>query len=126
MRFLIDECLSVELVTVAAQAGYEAYHVAHVGKAGWKDWHVLQHAREQDFTLVTNNAVDFRRLYAAEPLHAGLVILLPTVDGAMQQRLIQGALTELTVHSEPINQVLEVDVDGQNATFAFYDLPVLK
>ena len=91
-----------------------------------KDWHVLQHPREQDFILVTNNAVDFRRLYAAEPLHAGLVILLPTVDGAMQQRLIQGALTELTVHSEPINQVLEVDVDGQNATFAFYDLPVLK
>lgn len=35
MRFLIDECLSVDLVTIAAQAGYEAYHVARVGKAGW-------------------------------------------------------------------------------------------
>jgi hypothetical protein len=32
---LVDECLSVELVTVAAEAGYEAHHVAHVGKAYW-------------------------------------------------------------------------------------------
>jgi hypothetical protein len=21
------------------------YHVAHLGKAGWQDWHVMQHAR---------------------------------------------------------------------------------
>jgi hypothetical protein len=34
VRFLVDECLSVELVTVAAEAGDEAHHVAHVGKAG--------------------------------------------------------------------------------------------
>ena len=37
MRFLIDECLSVDLVTVAGESGYEARHVAHVGRAGWKD-----------------------------------------------------------------------------------------
>jgi hypothetical protein len=30
---LIDERLTVELVTVAGDAGYEAHHVAHVGKA---------------------------------------------------------------------------------------------
>jgi predicted nuclease of predicted toxin-antitoxin system len=120
---LIDECLSVQLVTVAGQAGYEAYHIAHVGKAGWKDWNVVQHAREQDFILVTNNAVDFRKLYAAQPLHAGLVILLPNVDGEMQQRLFHGALEQIALHGEPINQVLEVDLDGEEATFAFYDLP---
>lgn len=55
MKFLVDECLSVELVTVAAEAGYEAHHVAHVGKAGWKDWNVLRHACENDFVLVTKN-----------------------------------------------------------------------
>ena len=37
MRFLIDECLSPLLVSVAAQSGYEAYHIAHLGKAGWTD-----------------------------------------------------------------------------------------
>jgi hypothetical protein len=27
VRFLIDECLSVDLVAIAAQAGHEAHHV---------------------------------------------------------------------------------------------------
>ncbi|HEY4212377.1 MAG TPA: DUF5615 family PIN-like protein [Steroidobacteraceae bacterium] len=34
MRFLVDECLSLDLVTVATEGGFEAHHVAHVGKAG--------------------------------------------------------------------------------------------
>jgi predicted nuclease of predicted toxin-antitoxin system len=42
MRFPIDECLTLDLVSIATQAGYEARHVAHVGKAGWKDWNVAQ------------------------------------------------------------------------------------
>ena len=78
MRFLIDECLSIDLVSVASQAGHEAQHVARVGKAGWKDWNVVRHASEGDFVLVTNNASDFRRLYATQPLHAGLVISFRT------------------------------------------------
>jgi predicted nuclease of predicted toxin-antitoxin system len=60
VRFLIDECLSVYLVTVARQAGHEAHHVAHIGRAGWKDWNVVRYARDGDFILVTNNASDFR------------------------------------------------------------------
>ena len=63
MRFLVDECLSVHLATVARQAGHEARHVAHIGRAGWKDWNVLRYTRDGDFTFV--NASDFRRLYAA-------------------------------------------------------------
>jgi predicted nuclease of predicted toxin-antitoxin system len=85
MRFLIDECLSVDLVSVANRAGHEAQHVAHIGKAGWTDWNVARHARDGDFVLVTNNASDFRRLYAAELLHAGLVIIIPNIGRMMQQ-----------------------------------------
>jgi hypothetical protein len=73
MRFLIDECLSIDLISIASQAGHDAQHVARVGKAGWKDWNVARHAAEGDFVVVTNNASDFRRLYA-QPLHAGLII----------------------------------------------------
>jgi hypothetical protein len=40
VRFLIDECLTVDLVSVAGQADHDAQHVAHIGKAGWKDWNV--------------------------------------------------------------------------------------
>jgi predicted nuclease of predicted toxin-antitoxin system len=123
MRFLIDECLSIDLVSIAIQARHEAQHVAHVGKAGWKDWNVARYASEGDFVLVTNNAGDFRRLYTAQPLHAGLVIIIPNVSRSGQQRLFRGALDELAGLGEPINRVLEVDIDGDDVTFDRYDLP---
>jgi predicted nuclease of predicted toxin-antitoxin system len=123
VRFLVDECLSVRLVDVAAHAGYEAQHVAHIGKAGWKDWHVLHYACHEDFVLVTNNAVDFRKLYATQSLHAGLVIIIPNVGGELQQRLFKGAIEQLALHGEPVNRVLEIDIDGESAVFEFYDLP---
>jgi predicted nuclease of predicted toxin-antitoxin system len=123
MRFLIDECLTVDLVTVAGQAGHEAHHVAHVGKAGWKDWKVLRYEAEGDFVLVTDNAADFRKLYAARQLHAGLVIIVPNVLRLEQQRLFVEALDALARLGEPINRVLEVDVDGDSVTLKLYDLP---
>ena len=123
MRFLIDECLSVDLVSVAGQAGHDARHVAHIGRAGWKDWNVVRYARDGDFVLVTNNASDFRRLYAAQPLHAGLIILIPVVDRALQRKLFRAALDELGAIGEPINRVLEVDLDGEEVTIDLYDLP---
>jgi len=124
MRFLIDECLSIDLISVAGQAGHEAQHVARVGKAGWKDWNVLRYASDGDFVLVTNNASDFRRLYAAQPLHAGLVIIIPSVGRLDQRRLFRGVLDELTrLGEEPVNRVLEVDIDGDDMTFSLYDLP---
>ena len=123
MRFLIDECLSVDLVIVAGESGHEAQHVAHVGRAGWKDWNVVRYGGDGDFVLVTNNASDFRRLYAAQPLHAGLIILIPVVNRLVQQRLFKAALDELAVIGEPINRVLEVDLDGDEVTLTQYDLP---
>lgn len=82
-----------------------------------------RYARDGDFVLVTNNASDFQRLYAAEPLHAGLVILIPVVGRVLQQRLFKAALDELAVIGEPVNRVLEVDLDGEDVTLTLYDLP---
>ena len=124
MRFLIDECLTVDLISIAGQAGHEAQHVAHVGKAGRKDWNVLRYAAEGDFVLVTNNASDFRRPYATQQLHAGLVIIIPSVNRVEQQRLSRGALDELAQFGEPVNRVLEVGLEGDEVTFDFYDLPL--
>jgi len=123
MRFLIDECLTIDLISIASEAGHEAQHLAHVGKAGWKDWNVAHYAAEGDFVVVTNNASDFRRLYAKEPLHAGLVIIIPRGNRMEQQRLFRGALEELSKFGEPINRVLEVDIEGDEMTFTFYELP---
>ncbi len=122
MRFLIDECLSIDLVTVAQEAGHDAYHVAHAGKAGWKDWNVARYAREGDFILVTNNAGDFRRIYAAQPLHPGLIIIIPNAGREMQKRLFIGVLEQLASLGEPINQILEADVDGEDVVFTLYNL----
>jgi predicted nuclease of predicted toxin-antitoxin system len=123
MRFLIDECLSPSLVLVAHDAGYEAQHVNSVGKSGWTDWKVADYASTGDFVLVTNNGSDFLRLYAARPIHAGLVILIPSVSRALQRQLFKEALTELAKLGELVNQVLEIDMEGDDVTFEFYDLP---
>jgi predicted nuclease of predicted toxin-antitoxin system len=123
MKILIDECLSIDLVSTANQAGHEAQHVARVGKAGWKDWNVARHAADGDYVLVTNNASDFRRLYARHSLHAGLLIIIPNVNRVEQQRLFLGALDELATVGELINRVLEVEINGDEVTFTLYDLP---
>jgi hypothetical protein len=80
-------------------------------------------ARDGDFILVTNNASDFRRLYATEPLHAGLLILIPAVSRLLQQKLFRAALDKLANFGAPVNRVLEVDLDDEDVTLALYDLP---
>ena len=123
MKFLIDECLSLDLISIAGQAGHAAEHVARLGKAGWKDWNVVRYAAAGDFILVTNNASDFRRLYARELLHAGLVIIIPSVTVSVQRQLFRGTLETLAAQGEPINQVLEVDLHGDEVSFTIYDWP---
>lgn len=123
MRFLIDECLSVDLIQVAGAAGFEAQHVARIGKAGWKDRNVARVAADGDFVLVTNNASDFRGIYATTPLHAGLIIIVPNVNRVLQAQLFQAALDVVTLPNDLINRVLEVGIAGENITIDLYDLP---
>ena len=92
-------------------------------RAGWKYWNVAGYARDGNFIFVTNNASDFRRLYAAQLLHAGLVIRVPAVHRDLQQRLFKAALDEFATIGEPVNRVLEVDLDGDDVTLALYDFP---
>jgi predicted nuclease of predicted toxin-antitoxin system len=110
-------------LAVAGDAGHEAQHVARIGRAGWKDWNVVRYAGAGDLVLVTNNAGDFRRLYAAQPLHAGLIILVPNVERALQRRLFKAALDELAAVGDLVNRMLEVDLDGGDVTLDLYDLP---
>jgi predicted nuclease of predicted toxin-antitoxin system len=122
MRFLIDECLTTALIPVANQRGHDAQHVALIGKAGWQDWSVTQYAVAGDFIVVTNNVSDFLKLYAGQELHPGLVILLPSVDRETQKRLFAATLIRLSVVGEPVNQVVEVSLDGQDITVDIYPL----
>jgi len=69
VKFLIDECLTVEIARAAETKGFEAHHIAHLGRAGWKDWMIVDYAIKHDFILVTNNASDFRLLYAHRKIY---------------------------------------------------------
>ncbi len=51
------------------------------------DWDLMPRIVAGDFTFVMNNARDFLRLYAREPLHAGLIVIVPQVAPARQREL---------------------------------------
>jgi predicted nuclease of predicted toxin-antitoxin system len=123
MRFLIDECLHVSLTQVARKQGYQADHVAWLGLGGKSDWDLMPRIVAGDFTFVTNNARDFRKLYSKEPIHAGLVILLPQVDPERQRQLFQMLLAELRPDALLVNEVIEIMIVDGAPKMVRYDLP---
>ena len=123
MNFLIDECLHTSLVEVAVERGHEATHVTYRGLSGVQDWNLMAPIREGEFTFVTNNAKDFRHLYAQEDIHAGLVILIPNVPPIEQRELFDAALDDLMVAPGLINEALEVGIVEGDIQITRYDLP---
>jgi predicted nuclease of predicted toxin-antitoxin system len=89
VKLLIDECLHTSLVTVAHSAGHSADHVSHRGLGGLQDWQLMLIIREQEYTFVTNNRSDFLDLHSREPLHAGVIVIVPSVV-LLQQRAFRG------------------------------------
>jgi hypothetical protein len=49
------------------------------------------------------------------------VILIPNVRADLQRRLLTGALEQLAEFGEPVNQVLEVDLDGEEVIYSLYE-----
>jgi predicted nuclease of predicted toxin-antitoxin system len=121
---LIDECLHTSLVDVAQQHGHEAHHVNWLGLSGATDRGLMPRIVEQDFTFVTNNAGDFRRLYARQEVHAGLVIVVPQVSPARQRALFSSLLDTLDPDDALLNEVIEVSLDGDEVVITRYELPV--
>jgi predicted nuclease of predicted toxin-antitoxin system len=112
LRFLIDENLSPDLTSIANLAGFYAVSVVHVGLAGTPDHILADIAERQDLIIVTNNAVDFRRLYALRKLHSGLVVILPTVIRERQMLLFDAALHYLSKAPDLINMCLSITENG--------------
>jgi hypothetical protein len=42
---------------------------------------------EQDYTIVPNNRSDFLDLHGKEPLHAGVIVIVPNVVPSQQREL---------------------------------------
>ena len=61
MKFLVDECLSPDLVKLAHDRGHgESSHVVWRRLQGKKDWELKPFILDGDWTFVTRNSVDFR------------------------------------------------------------------
>lgn len=126
MKFLIDECLSPELVGEARARGYlESTHVTWLGLRSRQDWSIVRRAVDHGFVLVTNNTTDFTTLLGRDDIHPGLVCL-NVAPGLMslevQKRLFALALDRLT--DEPVNEVLEITLRADRSIqIDRYDLP---
>ena len=120
IRFLFDECLTPELVSEAHERGYDAAHVNYIGLLGFSDRSLLPQIVGGDFTFVTNNRRDFLRLFKHVDVHAGLLIIVPSVKHPEQIALFLTALDAIEARApDLVNELVEVDRDG-NVRFSRY------
>ena len=125
-KFLIDECLSPDLATLARQRGFvESSHVTWLGKAGWKDWELKSFILDQDWTFVTRNSADFRGpenapgsrgQYAGVILHTGLICINgPDQMGADEEADLFDIVLDTIGQGDLINEGIEITLseDGE-------------
>jgi predicted nuclease of predicted toxin-antitoxin system len=122
VKLLIDECLHTSLVTLAHSAGHSSDHVSHRGLGGLKDWQLMLIIREQEYTFVTNNRSDFLDLHGREPLHAGVIVIVPNVVPLQQRELFAAALKHIGPR-DLTNTVVEVRLFKDNIQCSEYELP---
>jgi predicted nuclease of predicted toxin-antitoxin system len=118
----MDECLHASLVTVAHSAGHSADHVSHRGLGGLKDWQLMRVIRKQEHTFVTNNRSDFLDLHGKEPLHAGVIVIVPNVVPLQQRELFAAALKHIGTR-DLTNTVVEVRFAGTDIQCSEYEFP---
>ncbi len=116
MRLLIDECLSPQLAHHLNASGlHDATHPRDIGRLGEPDHVVVARSIAEDRVIVTENAVDFRKLVARQYIHPGLIIL-PSVSRAESLRLLTDALIWLAARGNDsdliVNHILEVTAAG--------------
>lgn len=136
MKFLIDECLSPALRSIATACGHhESTCVRDRGWSGTLDHDLMAKALAEDFTLVTNNSVDFRGsgpgnlggLYSKTEIHPGLVCLNAEsgLDLDTQRALFSAALDVIEQQAiDLVNKALELFLlaDG-NLEYSIYNIP---
>lgn len=118
IRLLIDECLSTALVPVARERGYTADHVTYLGLSGRQDWNLIPIIEAGDYLFVTNNRMDFLRLYERQMLDNGLIVIVPSTHRLAQCHLFRRALDHLAQLEDLVNRGLEIEADGRVTVFA--------
>lgn len=123
-RFLIDENLSVQLPQIAHQRGYECVHVRDLGLLSEKDWDLLRRIKDEDWTLVTNNAEEFRTRYRRSiDLHAGVIFLIDVWGTEAQRHAFAAALDDIDHDADLTNTEMLVDSYGRGYRVRRFELP---
>jgi predicted nuclease of predicted toxin-antitoxin system len=92
VKLWFDEDLSPTLVRVAHEHGLDATCNRDRGVLGHTDAQLRHLVQGQGYVLVTDNASDFRAMYARDDVHPGLVVI-PASDGrGRQQQLAHAAI----------------------------------
>ena len=113
IRFLIDECLTPELLAEAYARGFEAHHVNTMGLRKASDRSLMVQIVGGDFTFVTNNRRDFLRLYHIVDVHAGLLVIIPSGGIDRQAELFNAALDAIAAAGDDVTgELIEVAADG--------------
>jgi predicted nuclease of predicted toxin-antitoxin system len=115
LAFLIDENLSPDLAKLAQARGYRALHATWAGLCGKPDHRVAEFAASRDFILVTNDLVDFERIYRRRKDHPGIIflwVLDPDLMGRETQEIMFEAGLAQAAQDEPLNEAIYVRLEG--------------
>lgn len=121
MKLWFDEDLSPTLVKVANDLGFEATCNRDRGLLGTKDADLRRIAQAEGYVFATDNASDFRPMYARDEIHPGLLALPAGDSRAHQQQLLGTAISFIAARASAagetpadfmINKLVEIDPDG--------------
>ena len=90
--------------------------------SGKPDWELAERIVNDEFTFVTNNRMDFLRVFAKIELHTGLIVIVPNVVPSVQCALFEAAL-QYVVGRVLVNAVIEISLDRQVVRCIEYQLP---
>ena len=110
---------------VAHASGYVADHVNYLSLGGLKDWQLVPVIREREYTFVTNvtnNGANFLALFGKEPLHPGIIVIVPNVTPVLQRELFKAVLDHIGAR-DLTNGVVEVEYVGDRIVCSEYTLP---
>ena len=129
---LIDENLSPELADLAISRGFHSIAVARMWRLRGRGDHIIaRYALDRELILVTNNLVDFERIYDDREFHPGLIFITaigPKLMKLPHQLAMFSAGMDEVEEDEPIEEVILVTASpaGRNSakyTVERYELP---
>lgn len=98
MKLWADACVTPTLEDVAHARGYEGTSNRRRGLLRALDSELYPVAVAEDWVLITNNELDFRRLARAQALHPGLIVL-PQGRAEQQRAWLEAALDFIEEHA---------------------------